>query len=1640
MVNNLQIAFDRGRRKYFDQSSSDEEQVLLEYPPIENSNNRASVSKAKEVKVEKSKQLKEKKIVQSEDESEPELKSEKVKHKKVKNSKIQHDSKETEKKSEKSMNSNESKKSKSTKGVKRKSSKTKEHVKSKKMKKEIDNESDNSDSEEEHESEVVKSKDKEKDKKKKKSVLKQKNVKAAKSENTLNDKKNGSKKNSQHVKPEKGDSSSSKTSKKSKSAAVIEKSFHESSDDDDFNGVRDLIEEKVEKKPETSSKKQRKSTTMTDQPHHSAKGDKKVKKASAESSENRKNGSKKSKKQNKKLSKENDLPPSPTSSRSSSPVLDSSAGVVDDLNNSFDSADRRFDSLLRGETPEIKDKFDLIKERRNRMNQQQKVKEQKAPKSKNPSTSTPSEEQPKEKEKEKHKSKDKPTKEKSEKSKKSSHETEAPLKSGTKSKDKETNSLFDKLKFEDLDDKKNAPESTNKSSSKKSKAKSDEKKESKSSGSQKAAKEEAKEGKHHSSKSSKKQQNRASLDVLDMETEQTLKDINKWLEHTPRFEYSSASCSPSRYVIDELDMPSKMDDDFRKPIPLMPSSPSASQTTNFHSPKDLNLLKESNNNNKNTSSLNQQLSGNSKKNNNKETKRKNSRDKLLQNVPKKKEVQRTIDRLQPGKTKGNLLTNIQNINKPDEIYPLGSREKVKEVKNSLIVETDDSSPKLSLGTVLDNQSFNPIDCEKINKSEKFGNLDTDDDMNDIKSDCPSPSSKKVDDLETLSTEDVKMPETSSASSASTKPAESSSKPNLNAWFKAFGAPKKPKKADEDVKMKECEGGVNPEGNYVPSQTRRLSTGSSMSERSSESSPHVGIDERGAPAPFPSPMGTSPMPSPKVDDTSKQPSSSSYGVNGSTRVGFYQDMTSIKSSPEKSCSPREAPYSQYSQQSHYSGTSPVATTSPHYGSYYPENPSPSHPAQQATYSKPTHSPAPYYDQYKQPMSQESDFNNSMSPATGPNSPYHSQQSSPYQQQPNSPFQSGNNTISPNNQSLAHTSNSYVQPTSPYQQQQQPTQKAQQFAQSPNSPGNIPKVPSSVDANPAAFPSQQPPPMYQQQQAPANAFDAAHRPAHDQQYRPPAAQKPEWNATQPATSYATQQQLTNPQSMAQNNPTNQITPEAYTQNLDYKKKTLNDLENAAARIYAEGNKGVDLAYPTSIDKVKDIAADSSKYLDLSKQIPPPVAAHPAQHPAHSMNQYHQQMFDLSNYSKHGMDYDVAKSKAAAEAYSRVPVDKSHAPAATDFWGQKQAESSAYAAAHQDLTTRDKSTKVNPNVSSFSSAVPSTHQQVPSRAAATRDSIDPNYKPQLPYNSAPSSMMDLTAFMRDFRTPDERYTSLPGTPGSFYDKNIPPAHMFSKNLPQTATSAALQQMFNNSTMSYSRNQQAWNASQVSMANLNQPAVSAAPPAVVAPPAAPEAPPSKAKKPRKSKKNASPDPPPAPSHHANYQAQNASQYQQQHAHHQQSIPPHQQPSFQSYGGLKIPSNTADSLKAVGSAFNYGPAPPGLGGLYGENPAYLDDFRNAAAASNPYYPPPPGLAHRSTPESQLDKTGISPPAAHPQAPAANPYHHLLPAHHPSRSSYPFMNSIDPATLQQQYRMMLNQTYQGYHPALSMHNQWPHHM
>lgn len=1728
MVNNLQLAFDRSTKKYFDQTSSDEEPVLLEYPPIEAAASKLNASKEKEMKKEKFKAKEKKHLKPSAADlstDDEEKSDEKVAHKKIKDSKKNsvESIKKSDKKSvasDKKSVSSDKKKEKSTKGVKRKhKDKDKsDKPKAKKMKRDFsdgenedfDFNSDHSNNDNESEIEgahgtnphdpkkkvkngkkLEKSSEKSKEKSssgkkaKKSEIVKQSSGKRKEKSPVLPDsksdlKKKAAKKDSSPQKSEKFSKTNEKANIKKRK---LEKTFQDDSDSD--CSVHDLIEEKkvvevVAAAADGKKVESKKNKSKVDDVKHSDKKSRAL--ASTPTKKGAKKSSAKKLDSNKKNSRDDQMSMSSGSfSRSPSPLPSvNSLAMTEDLNSSFDYDKGKLDSSFRSDTPEIKDKFDLIKERRNKINQEKE--REKAKKRDHQSSSQQKEKNQKLKE----------TIEKLKKNKSQIELMDEVL--GGKSLKKETNNLFDKLKNEASPVKVKGLSKKHESSGDqpekvKTKKPKSEKKEEKPS---KVKSEEKPSTALAAAQNSKcKKQNKASLDVLDMETEQTLKDINKWLEHTPRFEYSSASNSPSRYIIDEIEMPSKMDDnDFRKPIPLMPSSPSASHA-NFQSPqntpKDFNLLKESNNNKQSAASQNaNSVAGTSnKKVGSKEPKRKSLKDKLQQ-LPRKKEVQRTIDRLQPGKTKGNLLHNIQNINKPEEFFPLGNREKVKEVKNSLIVQTDDSSPKLSLGTVLDTQSFNFDSDTKKQDNECFDEPSLkieDDDEKSEKVDDDS-FSKKIDEIGDKLKDEIGKDSADVTKGGAEKKSTASdsvaSKPNVNAWFKAFGAPKKPKKSDDDSgKTSDNSDAMKIEGSYLPTHHRRLSTGSSVSERSSvEDSPQVGLEERlGGVAPYPSPIGASPiMASPKTDD--QKASAANYPVNGSIgRVGFYQDMTSTKSSPDKSCSPREmpSPYSQYSQQQHlYSGGAGSSSGAGMYGNFYnPENAAAGKQAGQASYSKPTTSPASYYDQYKQPMSQESEFNNSMSPSTNPNSPYHSQQSSPYQQQPNSPFHSPSGGA---NAAASQAPNSpYSQPSSPYQQPQQSSFQ-HQSSNSSSSNSSQTQKPAAQNQPPASFNNQT---GVFPQLGPNSSFNQQQQHQGAEQFSPSAQQncvKPDWN--KPVTSDATaaytlsqqQQQaansfnLTSQQSQVHHpNMANSSAPHhlnienAFQQNQgNYNKKEPQSSGTPSTTpLYGTGKlpdlpgsnySGVDMVTKKeSVAPVNKQQVENAKYLDLSKQQP----SHLNQQQA---SQYHQQMFDLSNYSKVPLDLNKP-----VDMFNRglpknnLPMTAASCAASPGFWGNPAKAIDPVAYGQNDLNKADGKSTLNsllnnPAGNTFLNNSVS-HQQA-ARNPQAPTSMDLNYKQQLFNNPAASSMMDLTAFMRDFRQAEERFSTLSGASSSFYDKTITPAHMFGKNLPQANSSAALQQMFNSSisTMAYNREQQNMNLAsyhnrlnppQSSVANANQSHASVAPQAVE----------TKAKKSRK-KKNASPDVAvnnqQAVSQH--HQTQSHQTQSHQHAQHQQlqhQQLAHQQ-SFQSYSGLKIPSAgatdpSAISLKSVvpGSAFNYGPTP--LAGIYGENPAYLEEFRGT---TNPYYPPP-GLGHRSTPDPAVDKASTNPPPAHPQAPSS-PYHHLLPPHHPSRSSYPFMNSIDPAALQQQYRMMLNQTYQaGYHPALGMHNQpphWGHHM
>lgn len=178
---------------------------------------------------------------------------------------------------------------------------------------------------------------------------------------------------------------------------------------------------------------------------------------------------------------------------------------------------------------------------------------------------------------------------------------------------------------------------------------------------------------------------------------------------------------------------------------------------------------------------------------------------------------RTIDRLQPGKSKGNLISTItktvgnkQNLN--DELPgPIKIKESASKAENTARPETI-----LSLGTVL---STDIINLDTNAKKHTFSDNDS------IPSEDEDPFSENEDLVAThnelqaenlaldkpyadslyMSTEDKKIEEKNALESSNTKTETNTSvstdglksntektdkpTPNLSAWFKAFGAPK-----------------------------------------------------------------------------------------------------------------------------------------------------------------------------------------------------------------------------------------------------------------------------------------------------------------------------------------------------------------------------------------------------------------------------------------------------------------------------------------------------------------------------------------------------------------------------------------------------------------------------------------------------------------------------------------------------------------------------------------------------------------------------------------------------------------------------------------------------------------------------------
>lgn len=1538
MVNNLQIAFDKASKKYFDQSSSDEEQVLLEYPPVEmintsNKGKRKSEDNSSEPIATKNNN-KSKNTVSNNQKEKKNVKKEVEKAKKHKsaNIKIENTGKTVKKKKDNDSvvvtTKTETIKEHVSEAKNNKTRESKVKV-NKKKRKIINNLIDKEKEKEVKTNKKLKNKIKSKDKSEKieKSLPKSLNKKAKIVSKELND-----------TKPVES------KSKNNTLSSSISEDFDSSSDE----SIKDLINEsfskishkKIKKNEKKLSKEMKKSADKTS---------KQIKKKTLQTINKLTLGC---------MLDDYDIL---SDSKEKSPTFPSLGSHSNDASSLSGSMKKSSSVGL-----EIKDKFDLIKERRN----PEKKPAENLLKPKN-NIKTPKITKSKEKEK------------------------------ITKKAKRLLNELFDDVKKQDDVVKKEPKVSVDKPKAQNVSA--------------------------ISAETKKNIKQKATLDVLDLETEQTLKDINKWLEHTPRFEYNSESNSPSRYTIDDVDVNLKVVDnnDFRKPTPL-PLSPSTSKKPFQSVPKIENITKEPDSQ---TTALTVDAALN--KNPKKLPKKKMLLGDKHQIIFKKKEIQRTTNRLQPGKTKGNLLCNMQSGNKPDEAFPLPNKEKIKEIKNSLTSEASENSPKLNLGKVLDSSAFNFSNSggnggviEKEEHEDISGTV-TDEGFNDDSgltlkepSKIKSPESDQSDTVKKESAESSATPSASDSSSV---------KPNLSAWFKAFGVSKKP----NNVEIKKTPSESKNE-NYSSScsMQRRLSTGSSVSEISSvESSPHhMSLEDRAAPAPYPSPMNQSPVQSaisPKIDDVQKP-----YLDNGPIRVGFYQDTVSTKSSPEKSCSPHESlsssPYQNYSQQTNVFPPQNVNNLNIYSNFYNPESS-----------AKLRQSPTPLYDQYnkQQPhFNQEQNINKTMNAIASPSSSHHSQQSSPYQQ-PTSPYPA----TSDNMTSEIHTNNSsnasnIRSPSSSYSQSNSP------FHQNPSSPYNNNNSNSQISPQ---IPTNQNFSSNQQLTHQSNILFDQHEVS---QFSPnhhivDASQKPlltndscksnnESNvaASFPPQIHPTSASSNNPVAMQQHHPSfihatqsnesSALSAQTHNQQQQQLQFSINDpMRNKGfdkkldvqSRSESEINYHDDLRRQQLQQQQQQQAAalvaaaeerqqENPKYLDLSKQ--------PNRYP----NQYPQLPVNFSQ----PLDLDFSKNRTFDTIPRNIPKNNypSNCSLADDNIGNQKV-ATAYSASNSsqqlDVIGRDVTKSSlnnfiqNPSVNQINDLM--TSQQA--HRASQPTVADMNYKQSALFNATPaSSMMELTAFMRDFRQSDDRFTGMTNPSTNYYEKNTQAAtHMFAKNAAQSGTTGNFQQIFSNpmTTIAYGREQQDFTSYQ-SRLNIFQTSNNANQMINSQPQAAPVAPivtpASKAKKPKNTKKNNAPvETTPVPQVSTTSISQHQMQPNQQQAHH---IVP-------------------------GSAFNYGP--PTLP-LYSENTAsYLEEFRGA---QNPYY----STALRTSAET-IDKAAAvpNPPQAHPTTPSPSPYHHLIPSHHPSRS-YPFMNSLDQAALQQQYRMMFNQSYQaGYH--LGMHHNQP---
>ncbi|CAK9797561.1 Chromatin remodeling regulator CECR2 [Anthophora quadrimaculata] len=418
----------------------------------------------------------------------------------------------------------------------------------------------------------------------------------------------------------------------------------------------------------------------------------------------------------------------------------------------------------------------------------------------------------------------------------------------------------------------------------------------------------------------------SSIQALNQATEQTLHDINKWLDDAPKLsEFSSGSDSPVFHS-------SSVESGRSGPKVEAPRKrPSSIKIFGPHGPS------------------------------------------------RPKKIQRTIDRLQPGKSKGNLLLkkplNLPNANTTEAAVQLTN-------DNDQANKSTDEEPKLSLGTVLKNVDSIQLICKSLVSSPN-PNLSNDDEEEDHNTLPAIPvSSLKEEKSSGVTVAQTPVVEESKDNQSSAKDTQKpkAATPNLSAWFKAFGAPKSKKKDEES------EDGIAKKDGELQEvfcgRQRRMSTGgSSVSESVSSFSQESP----------PGRSGRSPQGLPVIASVEPQ-------IRG---AGFYQDALSTGSSPYNS---------------------PYYATPPRYSAQLPPTPSPQNHPLSPAYPSSSYEQAPLYSQVPQQQAQQSHQTFQKSPQENSGDVYHQLSPTFPQRSPQTNFPQNTTQNEPYNQQLQSSNQS------------------------------------------------------------------------------------------------------------------------------------------------------------------------------------------------------------------------------------------------------------------------------------------------------------------------------------------------------------------------------------------------------------------------------------------------------------------------------------------------------------------------------------------------------------------------------------------------------------------------------------------